>query len=179
MRPLCVPSLCGHHCCMRCVAIHGVSSHCSSLPPCSEMMFQQVTLIDPSLHVHTSHAVCASISTCMCDAIQFCNLLPAGRAVYVLGRSYKAEPRCKPEEMLFDNWMDRSHSHAMSPHCQPCILPSCVPHSIVHHVWSLEFDQSCQSLPPNRAHACSYGISFEMKHTVECLTEFTDTGPTM
>ena len=81
MLSLCVPSLRGHHCCMRCVAMHGVSSHCSSLPPCSEMMFQQVTLIDPSFRDHTSHAVCASISTCMCDAIQFCNLLPAGRAL--------------------------------------------------------------------------------------------------
>ena len=28
---------------MRCVAMRGVSSHCSSLPPCSEMIFQQVT----------------------------------------------------------------------------------------------------------------------------------------
>ena len=67
----------------------------------------------------------------------------------------------------------------MSPHCQPCIVPSCVPRSIVHHVCSLEFGKSCQSLPPDRAHACSYGISFWMRHTVECLTELTDTGPTM
>ena len=101
------------------------------------------------------------------------------KPVYVLGRSYKAEPTCKPQEALFDNWMDRSHSHAMTPHCQPCIMPSCVPRSIAHHVCSWEFGKSCQSLPPDRAHACSHGISFWMKHTVECLTEFTDTGPTM
>ena len=80
MLSLCVPSLCGHHCCIRCVAMHGVSSHCSSLPPCSEMMIQQVTF-DILRDDHTSHAVCASISTCMRDAIQFCNLLPAGRAL--------------------------------------------------------------------------------------------------
>ena len=30
----------------------------------------------------------------------------------VLGRSYAADPTCKPEETLFDNWMDRSHSPA-------------------------------------------------------------------
>ena len=74
---VCVPSLSGHHCCMRCVAMDGVSCHCSSLPPCSEMMFQQVTLIDTSFCDHTSHAVCASISTRMCVAIQFCNFWPA------------------------------------------------------------------------------------------------------
>ena len=91
MFSLCVPSLCGHHCCMRCVAMHCVSSHCSSLPPCSEMMFEQVTLIDPSLRDHTSHAVCASISACMCDVIQFCNLLPAGRAL----------PRWRTPRILF------------------------------------------------------------------------------
>ena len=48
-------------------------SHCSSLPPCSEMIFQQVTLIDLSFRDHTSHVVCAFMSACMCDAIQFCN----------------------------------------------------------------------------------------------------------
>ena len=109
----------------------------------------------------------------------FGNKFHPARPVYVLGRSYKAEPTCAPQETLFDNWMDRSHSHAMSPHCQPCIMPSCVPHSIVHRVCSLEFGTSCQCLPPDRAHACSYGISFWIRHTVDCLTEFTDTGPTM
>ena len=75
---LCVPSLRGHHCCMCCVAMHCVSSHCSSLPPCSEMMLQQMTMIDASFSVHTSHAVCASISTCMCDAIQLGNFVRGG-----------------------------------------------------------------------------------------------------
>ena len=28
--------------------------------------------------------------------------------VYVLGRSYKASPECKPEQTLYDNWLDRS-----------------------------------------------------------------------
>ena len=27
---------------------------------------------------------------------------------YVVGRSYKAEPKCKPEHTLFDNWMEPS-----------------------------------------------------------------------
>ena len=42
----------------------------------------------------------------------FGNKFSPARPVYVLGRSYKAEPTCKPEETLFDNWMDRSHSQA-------------------------------------------------------------------
>ena len=28
--------------------------------------------------------------------------------VFVIGRSYKSDPLCKPEHTLFDNWMDRS-----------------------------------------------------------------------
>ena len=83
----------------------------------------------------------------------FGNKFYPARPVYVVGRSYKAEPKCKPEETLFDNGMDRPHSHAVSPHCQSCIVPSCVPHSIVHRFCSLEFGKSCQSLPPDRAHA--------------------------
>ena len=67
----------------------------------------------------------------------FGNKFHPARPVYVMGRCYKAEPMCKPEHTLFDNWMDRSHSHGMSPHCQPCIMPSCLPHSIVHHVCCL------------------------------------------
>ena len=27
---------------------------------------------------------------------------------YVVGRSYKAEPKCEPEETLFDNWTEPS-----------------------------------------------------------------------
>ena len=42
----------------------------------------------------------------------FGNKFYPARPVYVLGRSYKANPTCKPEETLFDNWMDRSHSQA-------------------------------------------------------------------
>ena len=52
----CVPCLRGHHCCMRCLPMHCVSSHCSSLPPCSEIMFQQVTLL---------HAINAYVCMCM------------------------------------------------------------------------------------------------------------------
>ena len=36
---------------MPCVSIHGASSYCSSLPPCSEVMMQQVTLIGPIMFV--------------------------------------------------------------------------------------------------------------------------------
>ena len=28
--------------------------------------------------------------------------------VFVLGRSCKAEPRCKPEHTLYDNWLEHS-----------------------------------------------------------------------
>ena len=42
----------------------------------------------------------------------FGNKFFPAKPVYVLGRSYKAEPACKPQQTLFDNWMDRSHSHA-------------------------------------------------------------------
>ena len=38
--------------------------------------------------------------------------------VFVVGRSYKSSPQCKPEETLFDNWMDRSHPHATGSHCR-------------------------------------------------------------
>ena len=34
------------------------------------------------------------------------------RPLFVLGRSYKADPECKPQETLFNNWMDPSPSHA-------------------------------------------------------------------
>ena len=61
----------------------------------------------------------------------FGNKFHPARPIYVVGRSYKAEPQCKPEHTLFDNWMDRSHSHDMTPRGQPCIMPACVPHSIV------------------------------------------------
>ena len=90
----------------------------------------------------------------------FANKFHPARPVYVVGRSYKAEPKCKPQETLFDNWMDRSHSHTMSPHCHSCIMPSCV--SIVHHV--CECRKSCLSLPPDRAHACQYGSGCCMRH---------------
>ena len=33
---------------------------------------------------------------------------------FVVGRSYQSEPECKPEETLFDNWVDRSRTHAHS-----------------------------------------------------------------
>ena len=32
----------------------------------------------------------------------------------VLGRSYKSEPECKPEETLFDNWMEISRMRRQS-----------------------------------------------------------------
>ena len=89
-----VPSLCGRHCCMRCVAMPGVECHCSSLPSCSEIMFQQVTLIHPSFRDHSSHAVCASISTCMCVAIQLFNLLAAGRAMRGVSSHCSCLPPC-------------------------------------------------------------------------------------
>ena len=37
-------------------------------------------------------------------AKKFCPATPQ----FVVGRSYKASPKCKPEETLFDNWMDPS-----------------------------------------------------------------------
>ena len=147
----------------------------------SSQFFETIFFSEPLLGVFTyTHGV-----YCLCCQVlvmthekaneaqmdsYFANKFHPARPVYVLGRSYKAEPKCKPQETLFDNWMDRSHSHAMIPHCQPCIMPSCVPHSIVHHFCSLEFGKSCQSLPPDKRHACSYGNSFWMRHTVECLT---------
>ena len=100
----------------------------------------------------------------------FGNKFYPARPVYVIGRSYKAEPVCKPRETLWDNWMDRSHAQAMSPQSQLCIMASCVPHSIEHHVCRFELGKSCQSLPPDRAHACSYGITFRMTHIVDCFT---------
>ena len=42
----------------------------------------------------------------------FGNKFFPAKPVYVLGRSYKAEPACKPHQTLWHNWMDRSHSHA-------------------------------------------------------------------
>ena len=34
------------------------------------------------------------------------------KPIFVLGRSYKADPECKPDQTLYNNWMDPSHSHA-------------------------------------------------------------------
>ena len=34
------------------------------------------------------------------------------RPLFVLGRSYRADRQCKPEETLYNNWMDPFHSHA-------------------------------------------------------------------
>ena len=31
--------------------------------------------------------------------------------VYVFGRSYAAEPKCKPEQTLYDNWLEHSPFH--------------------------------------------------------------------
>ena len=42
----------------------------------------------------------------------FGNKFYPARPVFTLGRSYTADPQCKPQESLFDNWMDRSHSQA-------------------------------------------------------------------
>ena len=33
----------------------------------------------------------------------------------VLGSSYKSSPECKPEQTLYDNWLDQSHPHLMGP----------------------------------------------------------------
>ena len=33
----------------------------------------------------------------------------------VLGSSYKSSPECKPEQPLYDNWLDQSHPHIMGP----------------------------------------------------------------
>ena len=33
----------------------------------------------------------------------------------VLGSSYKSSPECKPEQPLYDNWLDQSHPHVMGP----------------------------------------------------------------
>ena len=40
----------------------------------------------------------------------FSNKFYPALPIFTLGRSYKADPQCKAEESLFDNWMDRSHS---------------------------------------------------------------------
>ena len=97
------------HCCMRYVAMYGVSSHCSSLPPCSEMMFEQVILIHPFFRDHTSRAVCSSISTCMCDAIQFCNLLLAGRALFAMADDKQpTRPWKRVVTPLAPDWMSAS-----------------------------------------------------------------------
>ena len=44
--------------------------------------------------------------------------------VFVIGRSYKSDPHCKPEHTLFDNWMDRSHPHLIGCHCRLCAVTS-------------------------------------------------------
>ena len=63
----------------------------------------------------------------------FGNKFYPARPVYLLGCSYKANPTCKPEETLFDDWMDRSHSQA-------CVYSvSCLHHaifSIMFAAWS-------------------------------------------
>ena len=73
------------------------------------MMFEQVTLIHPSLRDHTSHAVCASISACMCDAIQFCILFPAGRALPAMADDKQPTPPWKRQvNPLAPDWMEAS-----------------------------------------------------------------------
>ena len=124
-----IPSTSLLHALWGCVAMHCVSSHCSSLPPCSEMMFEQVTLIHPSFRDHTSHAVCPSISTCMCDAIQLGNLLSAGRAL---------------PAMADDKQPTRPWKRVVAP----VLAPDWMSASVVRL-------EEARSLPPERAHASS------------------------
>ena len=74
------------------------------------MMFEQVTLIHPSFRDHTSHAVCPSISTCMCDAIQLGNLLSAGRALPAMADDKKPTQPWKRSvaPVVVPDWMTAS-----------------------------------------------------------------------
>ena len=73
------------------------------------MMFEQVILIHPFFRDHTSRAVCSSISTCMCDAIQFCNLLLAGRALFAMADDKQpTRPWKRVVTPLAPDWMSAS-----------------------------------------------------------------------
>ena len=115
--------------------LFGPRHHSEPLPISLNLFFSE-PIVQVFIYTHGVYALCCQVlvmSHELADEKEMCsyfgNKFYPARPVYVVGRSYKAEPKCKPEETLFDNWMDRSHSHAMSPHC--CIIHHCcmvVPH---------------------------------------------------
>ena len=115
--------------------LFGPRHHSEPLPISLNLFFSE-PIVQVFIYTHGVYALCCQVlvmSHELADEKEMCsyfgNKFYPARPVYVVGRSYKAEPKCKPQETLFDNWMDRSHSHAMSPHC--CIIHHCcmvVPH---------------------------------------------------
>ena len=61
----------------------------------------------------------------------FANKFRPARPLFVFGRSYAADPKCKPEHTLYDNWLDTSRSHP--PHGGHGRSTDCIPMNVI---WS-------------------------------------------